>query len=328
MADGILDNRETDMTKSQVMDIAMDMGRILLKSGAETSRVEDTMMRFCRSHGYYDLNVFCTPTIIILGDESAHGKSRVFRVRWRAVDLGLIMDINNLSYNFKRWGMTYKMAKEWMRERIRQSHPYGNLGVCLASGVGSAAFTMLLGGNGHDFAASFLCGFVAMGILKLLNRLHPTAFLPQNLFLWQQILFRLVASFCGVFGFSMMFNSPLRLAAAAGLIGAFSNTLRLELVDLCSMAPAAAAFLGAFCSGLAASAIKGLSGFPRIALTVPSIVIMVPGLYLYKSFYNLGVMNLTGALQWLCMATLIVLALPLGLVAARILTDRNFRHCT
>ena len=165
-------------------------------------------------------------------------------------------------------------------------------------------------------------------ILAVLLRLHPTAFLPQNLFLWQQILFRLVASFCGVFGFSMMFNSPLRLAAAAGLIGAFSNTLRLELVDLCSMAPAAAAFLGAFCSGLAASAIKGFSGFPRIALTVPSIVIMVPGLYLYKSFYNLGVMNLTGALQWLCMATLIVLALPLGLVAARILTDRNFRHCT
>lgn len=176
MADGILDNRETDMTKSQVMDIAMDMGRILLKSGAETSRVEDTMMRFCRSHGYYDLNVFCTPTIIILGDESAHGKSRVFRVRWRAIDLGLIMDINNLSYNFKRWGMTYHRAKEWMRERIRRSHPYGNTLVCLASGVGSAAFAMLLGGNWHDFVAAFICGFAAMGVLKLLNKLHPTAF--------------------------------------------------------------------------------------------------------------------------------------------------------
>ena len=58
------------------MDLAMDMGKILLKSGAETSRVEDTMMRFCRSYGYYDLNVFCTPTIIILGDESPRGKSR------------------------------------------------------------------------------------------------------------------------------------------------------------------------------------------------------------------------------------------------------------
>ena len=49
------------MTKNQVMDLAMDMGKILLKSGAETSRVEDTMMRFCRSYGYYDLNVFKPP---------------------------------------------------------------------------------------------------------------------------------------------------------------------------------------------------------------------------------------------------------------------------
>ena len=78
------------MTKNQVMDLAMDLGKILLKSGAETSRVEDTMMRFCRSYGYYDLNVFCTPTVIILGDESPRGKSRVFRVRWRATDLGLM----------------------------------------------------------------------------------------------------------------------------------------------------------------------------------------------------------------------------------------------
>ena len=55
------------MTKNQVMDLAMDMGKILLKSGAETSRVEDTMMRFCRSYGYYDLNVFCTPTFACAG---------------------------------------------------------------------------------------------------------------------------------------------------------------------------------------------------------------------------------------------------------------------
>ena len=36
------------MTKTQVMDIAMDLGKILLKSGAETSRVEDTMRKPCR----------------------------------------------------------------------------------------------------------------------------------------------------------------------------------------------------------------------------------------------------------------------------------------
>lgn len=114
--------------------------------------------------------------------------------------------------------------------------------------------------------------------------LQPMDFLPLNLVLWQWILLRLLASCCGVFGFSIMFNSPVRLALAAGLIGAVSNTIRLELIDLLALPPAAAAFIGAFIAGLLASTLKGLAGYPRISLTVPSIVIMVPGLYLYKGF--------------------------------------------
>lgn len=165
------------MTKNQVMDLAMDMGKILLKSGAETSRVEDTMMRFCRSYGYYDLNVFCTPTIIILGDESPRGKSRVFRVRWRSTDLGLIMDVNQLSYNFRCWKMGYVEAKRWLQDRLSKSHPYGNRVVCVASGLGSACFAMLLGSASiYNFVAAFLTGFIAMTLLKMVNNFHPTPF--------------------------------------------------------------------------------------------------------------------------------------------------------
>ena len=164
------------MSKNQVMDLAMDIGKILLKSGAETSRVEDTMMRFCRSYGYYDLNVFCTPTIIILGDESPVGKSRVFRVRWRSTDLGLIMDVNEFSYNFRKWKMSYEDAKHWLQQRLAHSHPYGNKAICVAAGVGSACFSMLLGADIYDFGAAFLAGFLAMALLKLVNHFHPTPF--------------------------------------------------------------------------------------------------------------------------------------------------------
>lgn len=165
-------------------------------------------------------------------------------------------------------------------------------------------------------------------ILAMSLGLQPMDFLPLNLVLWQWILLRLLASCCGVFGFSIMFNSPVRLALAAGLIGAISNTVRLELIDLLALPPAAAAFIGAFIAGLLASTLKGLAGYPRISLTVPSIVIMVPGLYLYKDFYNLGIMNLTAAASWLASALLVILALPLGLIFARILTDKTFRYCT
>ena len=165
-------------------------------------------------------------------------------------------------------------------------------------------------------------------ILAMVLGLKPIPFLPLEFALWQWIVFRLLASFCGVLGFSIMFNSPILLAAAAGIIGAISNTTRLELIDLLSLPPAAAAFIGAFFAGILASTLKGMAGYPRISITVPSIVIMVPGLYLYKGFYNLGIMNLTAAASWLASALLIILALPLGLIFARIITDKTFRYCT
>lgn len=164
--------------------------------------------------------------------------------------------------------------------------------------------------------------------MALLLRLQPMDFLPLGLPVWARILLRLAASFCGVFGFSLMFNSPVKLACAAAAIGALSNTLRLELVSLAGFPPAAAAFFGALTAGLLASLYKRRSGYPRITITVPSIVIMVPGLYFYRAVYDLGTMNLGDSASWLAASLLIVIALPLGLICARILTDGSFRRCT
>ena len=138
-------------------------------------------------------------------------------------------------------------------------------------------------------------------------------------------LLRLAMSFVGVFGFSQMFNSTPRMAATAASIGAVSNTLRLELVDLAGCAPSLASFLGALVAGLLASAVQRRVGYPRISLTVPSIVIMVPGLYMYRAVYNLALGNSADGASWLFNAAFMVLALPLGLIVARALTDRRFR---
>ena len=53
-------------------------------------------------------------------------------------------------------------------------------------------------------------------------------------------------------------------------------------------------------------------------MTVPSIVVMVPGLYLYRGFYNLGIMSLSVSASWFAAALLIIASLPLGLIFARI----------
>ena len=82
----------------------------------------------------------------------------------------------------------------------------------------------------------------------------------------------------------------------------------------------------AMLAGLMASAIKSHSGYPRITLTVPSIVIMVPGMFLYKGIYYLGAYDIESGGMWLTKAFLIIISLPLGLIFARILTDTNFRQ--
>ncbi|MDO4912290.1 MAG: threonine/serine exporter family protein [Lactobacillus sp.] len=137
---------------------------------------------------------------------------------------------------------------------------------------------------------------------------------------------RLIASFCGVFGFSLMFNSRPKLAATAGVLGAIANTLRLSLVQFLLIPGGFAAFIGALLSGLLASLVRKKTGFPRIAITVPSIVIMVPGLYLYRGIFYLGLSQFENGLGWVIQALLIIIALPFGLITARILTDKKWRH--
>ncbi|WP_415652045.1 threonine/serine ThrE exporter family protein [Schleiferilactobacillus perolens] len=163
-------------------------------------------------------------------------------------------------------------------------------------------------------------------LFALMVQLRPGNFLPLSLGPVVLCLLRVAASFCGVYGFSIMFNSPQRMAITAGLVGAVANTLRLELVDLTAVPPAAAAFVGALVAGLLASLINRYEGYSRISLTVPSIVIMVPGLYIYRAVYNIGSNSLSVGAMWLTRAALIIMFLPMGLFLARLLLDKKWRQ--
>ena len=199
----------------------------------------------------------------------------------------------------------------------------------ITSGIDLAKLDMRSGLERLAYAVLIiLVATMTAWIMALLLHLQPVQFPALSLTLPEEILFRLLTSFGGVFGFSLMFNSPRNLAVCAALIGAVTNTFRLELVSLAGFPPAVAAFLGALLAGLLASCLKSAAGYPRISVTVPSIVIMVPGLYFYRAIYNLGILSLTDSATWFANAILIIVALPLGLIFARIITDKTFRYCT
>lgn len=186
----------------------------------------------------------------------------------------------------------------------------------MRSGLERAAYALII------ITVATLIGW----LVAMLVHLRPENFIPLQIAPMTYLVLRLLASFCGVFGFSIMFNSKLKMATVAGLIGAVANTLRLELVDFHVMPAGAAAFIGALVAGLLASVVRRKVGYPRISITIPSIVIMVPGLYMYRAVYNIGLTSISVGALWLTRAVLIVAFLPLGLIAARILTDPTWRR--
>lgn len=53
---------------------------------------------------------------------------------------------------------------------------------------------------------------------------------------------------------------------------------------------------------------------------------MVPGLYMYRAMFYMATNNALDSVSWLFRAAMIVVGLPIGLVVARILSDRRFRY--
>lgn len=219
---------------------------------------------------------------------------------------------------------------------IQYEHAYGYIGAMLfvipgfpfiTSGLDMSKLDMRSGLERMTYAVLIIliATMAGWGVATILS-LKPGSMPKLGLAIPLLASLRILASFCGVFGFSIMFNSKPSIAITAAVIGAFANTLRLSLVDYAHMPAAFAAFLGALLAGLLASIVRKKVGFPRIALTVPSIVIMVPGLYMYRAIYNFGITNINVGAFWIVEALMIVSALPLGLLAARILTDKKWRH--
>ncbi len=153
---------------------------------------------------------------------------------------------------------------------------------------------------------------------------HPQDFIEYDLHPSIRIVLWLITSFMGVFGFSQMYDSPIKMAARAGVIGAIANTLRLILANYAGITPSIAALIGAFSAGLMAAYGVRRFHYPRITLSVPSIVIMVPGLFMYRAVYNFGIGEMSVGADWLIRAIFLVMALPLGLIFARILTDPRY----
>ena len=132
-----------------------------------------------------------------------------------------------------------------------------------------------------------------------------------------------VASFVGVGGFALLFNSSRRMVLFAASIGVVANIVRLVMIDA-GVQPQYAAYTGGVVVGLLGAVITARTTLPRITMTVPASVIMIPGTAMYRAVHFLNSGDIDQALSNAATAGLIIVWISAGLVTARILTDRDW----
>lgn len=111
-----------------IMEVCILAGKIMLTNGAETYRVEDTMIRIAHSFGAKEAHSYVTPTGIVFsieGDQPT--KTKLVRINERTTDLNKVTKVNSISRKISNQQLTVEEA--WYAlKRWRSHHP---LTLCL-----------------------------------------------------------------------------------------------------------------------------------------------------------------------------------------------------
>ena len=94
----------------KVVETCLLAGKIMLQSGAETYRVEDTMTRIAESFGILHTHSFVTPTGIIFSIDGSE-PTKLVRVSERSTDLKKVTIVNSISR--KLTGREISLNEAW-----------------------------------------------------------------------------------------------------------------------------------------------------------------------------------------------------------------------
>lgn len=149
------------MDINNVLNVAAYAGKILLESGAEIYRVEETITRICISFGICDVDAYVTINVIIVSVRSNQGEniSLVKRVKRRTQNLEKISQVNNISRHILDFNCNPGDIQN-MLCKIDNTKPYSTTANILFSGGASAFFCLVFGGNINDFYVSFAIGCI------------------------------------------------------------------------------------------------------------------------------------------------------------------------
>lgn len=166
--------------QKKVLILALHAGELMMKSGAEIYRVEDTITRICKACKIPYVEVFATSTGIFLSlDEgSAYADMHTFikRIKSTSIDLDKISKINYFSREFATTDLSIDAGLAILKD-IANAKPYHLLLRILGAALVSSFFALIFDGDIRDFFCSFVIGACSYTVSVLLDRIETNLFI-------------------------------------------------------------------------------------------------------------------------------------------------------
>lgn len=160
--------------------LAIKAGEIMMKSGGEIYRVEDTITRICRACDIPHIEVFATPTGIFAsigsGGEDGDIKTYIKSIPVRSTDLQKISSVNSLSREFVSGNIEVEDAIKKLKDIENDGSyklPLRLFGASLASSI----FCYLFGGSLADTVACIFIGAISYLFSTFLSKYKISYFI-------------------------------------------------------------------------------------------------------------------------------------------------------
>jgi len=232
-----------------IVEVCLLAGKIMLQNGAETYRVEDTMVRIASAFGFQHSHSFVTPTGIIFSIEGME-PTKLIRITERFTNLEKVSMVNQVSRQMSEGTLSLKEAYQQLKIVERSPDTYSLALQIAAASIVSGCFLIMFQGRWADFLPAVISGGLGFSAVVFLHRLVRIKFFAE---FFASFIIGLVATGFVSFGLGqeldkIIIGSVMPLVPGLLITNAVRDLLAGHLIA--GLSKGAEAFLTAFAIGI------------------------------------------------------------------------------
>lgn len=160
-----------------LLDLTITLGHRLAMSGAETFRVEDSIVLVLKAYGI-EAEAFATTNYLSVSIKSESGKpmTRMRRIGIHGNDLDAVERYSNLSRRLCAQAPDPEIALQWLKETDASLRRYTLPAYFLGNFLGAAGFAIIFGSTFTDCLLSGVCGLVVGAVGLFMDKFNPNQF--------------------------------------------------------------------------------------------------------------------------------------------------------